>query len=61
MLNDALNKYFPPKRNVRIIGEPGRYFVSSAFNLTVSIIAKRMVATGQSEVTLFIVLYRIFF
>ncbi|PVD23732.1 hypothetical protein C0Q70_17005 [Pomacea canaliculata] len=52
VLNDALNKYFPPKRNVRIIGEPGRYFVSSAFNLTVSIIAKRMVATDAKAVAL---------
>lgn len=43
VLNKSLNRYFPPKRNVRIIAEPGRYFVASAFSLTVNVIAKRSV------------------
>jgi len=45
VLNKALDKHFPPKRNVRIIAEPGRFFVASAFSLTVNIIAKRKVAS----------------
>ncbi|KAK7099977.1 ornithine decarboxylase-like [Littorina saxatilis] len=45
VLNKALNKHFPPKRNVRIIAEPGRYFVASAFSITVNIIAKRLVTS----------------
>lgn len=46
VLNESLNKYFPPKRNVRIIAEPGRFFVASAFNLAVNVIAKRTVYTS---------------
>jgi len=53
VLNEALNKYFPPKRNVRIIAEPGRFFVASAFSLTVCVIGKRSVrqyfAKGKKE------------
>lgn len=48
VLNASLNKHFPPKRNVRIIAEPGRYFVASAFSLTVNVIAKRSV-TNYSD------------
>ena len=43
VVNKSLNKHFPPKRNVRIISEPGCYFVASAFSLTVNVIAKRSV------------------
>ncbi|KAI4093216.1 MAG: hypothetical protein LQ348_002446 [Seirophora lacunosa] len=39
VLSDALDEYFPP--SVRIIGEPGRYYVSSAFTLACNIIARR--------------------
>jgi ornithine decarboxylase len=49
VLNKALNKYFPPRRNVRIIAEPGRYYVASAFSLTVSIISKRKVTRTVEE------------
>jgi len=45
VLNKALDKHFPAKRNVRIIAEPGRFFVASAFSLTVNIIAKRKVTS----------------
>jgi len=43
-INQALEEYFPKSCGVRIIAEPGRYFVASAFTLTVNVIAKRTVA-----------------
>ncbi|KAL8622515.1 hypothetical protein ACOMHN_034178 [Nucella lapillus] len=49
VLNESLNKYFPPKRNVRIIAEPGRFFVASAFSLTVNVIAKRSVQRDTED------------
>ena len=39
VLSEALDEYFPPY--VRIIGEPGRYYVSSAFTLACNVIARR--------------------
>jgi ornithine decarboxylase len=42
VLSRALDDYFPP--NIRIIGEPGRYYVSSAFTLACHVIARRTVA-----------------
>lgn len=47
VLNLALDQYFPEDEGVRIIAEPGRYYVSSAFTLAVNIIAKRIVARDQ--------------
>ncbi|MBW0510791.1 hypothetical protein O181_050506 [Austropuccinia psidii MF-1] len=37
----ALNQYFPIGCGVRVIAEPGRYFVSRAFELATNIIARR--------------------
>jgi len=42
VLSSALDDYFPP--SVRIIGEPGRYYVSSAFTIACHVIARRTVA-----------------
>lgn len=42
VLGSSVDKYFPP--HVKVIAEPGRYFVSSAFTLSVGIIARRTVA-----------------
>lgn len=42
VLSSALDDYFPP--GVRIIGEPGRYYVSSAFTIACHVIARRTVA-----------------
>ncbi|KAJ5273448.1 hypothetical protein N7478_008573 [Penicillium angulare] len=39
ILSDALDTYFPP--NVRIIAEPGRYYVANAFTLAANVIARR--------------------
>ncbi|KAI9724526.1 MAG: Ornithine decarboxylase [Candelaria pacifica] len=41
VLSVALDDYFPP--NVRIIGEPGRFYVASAFTLACNVIARRTV------------------
>ena len=41
VLSTALDAYFPP--HVRVIAEPGRYFVSSAFTLACHVIARRAV------------------
>ncbi|KAL2028929.1 hypothetical protein VTO58DRAFT_109959 [Aureobasidium pullulans] len=41
VLSVALDEYFPP--SVRVIGEPGRYYVSSAFTIACNVIARRSV------------------
>uniref|UniRef100_A0A672HSL2 ornithine decarboxylase n=1 Tax=Salarias fasciatus TaxID=181472 RepID=A0A672HSL2_SALFA len=41
VINEALDELFPPDSGVRIIAEPGRYCVESAFTLAVNVIAKR--------------------
>lgn len=41
VLSGALDEYFPP--HVRVIGEPGRYYVSSAFTIACNVIARRAV------------------
>lgn len=38
-LSEAIDAYFPP--HVRVIAEPGRYYVANAFNLAVNVIARR--------------------
>lgn len=40
-LSPALDTYFPVSCGVDIIGEPGRFYVASAFSLVVNVIAKR--------------------
>ncbi|KAL2864219.1 type III PLP-dependent enzyme [Aspergillus lucknowensis] len=39
VLSDALDMYFPP--HIRIIAEPGRYYVANAFTLATNVIARR--------------------
>lgn len=48
VINPALEKYFPVNSGVKIIAEPGRYYVASAFTLAVNIIAKNVVMQEQS-------------
>lgn len=43
VLSAALDEYFPPSHNINIIGEPGRFFVSSAFTIACNVIARRTV------------------
>lgn len=55
VLSNALDEYFPP--SVRIIGEPGRYYVSSAFTIACNIIARRDMqdpATGLASYMLYL-------
>lgn len=54
-LNEALEKYIPSYINV--IGEPGRYYVSSAFTLASHVIARRTVediTTNQKSYMLYL-------
>ena len=46
VLTEAINRYFPDRRDIRIIAEPGRYFVSKAFRLAANIIARRAPLPG---------------
>ncbi|XP_073530260.1 ornithine decarboxylase isoform X2 [Phyllobates terribilis] len=48
VINPALDKYFPVDSKVKIIAEPGRYYVASAFTLAVNIIAKKVMVTEQT-------------
>lgn len=55
VLSEALDDHFPP--SVRIIGEPGRYYVASAFTLACNIIARRDIKdpiTRQTSYMLYI-------
>jgi ornithine decarboxylase len=40
-VNQALEEYFPEDENIRIIAEPGRYYVASAYTLATNVIASR--------------------
>lgn len=37
----SIERYFPDRRNLKIIAEPGRFYVSKAFKLATNIIARR--------------------
>lgn len=55
VLSKALDECFPP--SVRIIGEPGRFYVSSAFTLACNIIARRDIidpATRETKYMLYL-------
>jgi ornithine decarboxylase len=41
VLRDTIDFHFPDRTGLRIIAEPGRYFVSRAFSLATNIIARR--------------------
>ncbi|KAI9456784.1 ornithine decarboxylase [Russula earlei] len=41
VLRDALDLHFPDRIGLRVVAEPGRYFVSRAFTLAANIIARR--------------------
>ncbi|KAF2003400.1 ornithine decarboxylase [Amniculicola lignicola CBS 123094] len=49
VLSEALDVYFPPE--VRIIGEPGRYYVATAFTIACHVIARRTVADATLGTT----------
>lgn len=41
VLTAALDQYFPERRDLKIIAEPGRFYVSKAFSLATNVIARR--------------------
>ncbi|XP_067664201.1 ornithine decarboxylase-like [Haliotis asinina] len=49
LINIALEDHFPAKRGVRIIAEPGRYFVSSCATLVVTVIGKKVMQDGVEK------------
>lgn len=54
VLSEALDEYMPT--NVSIIGEPGRYYVASAFTLACNVIARRTIEnanTGEKSYMLY--------
>jgi len=50
-ISDAINTYFPDRKEtgLRIIAEPGRYFVSKAFSLAANVIARRTPTSAEGE------------
>ncbi|CAJ0823375.1 4739_t:CDS:2 [Entrophospora sp. SA101] len=47
-LSSAIDRHFPVETNVRIIAEPGRYYVAAAFTIATHIIARRAITGNQS-------------
>lgn len=47
VINPALDKYFPADGGVRVIAEPGRFYVASAYTLVVNIIAKKVIMNEE--------------
>lgn len=45
-INLALQRYFPIKSGVRVIAEPGTYYVASAVNLVANVQSKRIIRSG---------------
>ncbi|PPQ83973.1 hypothetical protein CVT25_000519 [Psilocybe cyanescens] len=41
VLTQAIDRYFPDRQDIKIIAEPGRFYVSKAFRLAANIIARR--------------------
>jgi ornithine decarboxylase len=47
VVNNALDVHFPVGSDVRIIAEPGRYYVASSTTLAVSVVSKRRIKPSQ--------------
>jgi ornithine decarboxylase len=47
VVNSALDEHFPDPELVRVIAEPGRYYVASAFVLATNIHSKREIPNGD--------------
>ncbi|KAG6332299.1 hypothetical protein ID866_6794 [Astraeus odoratus] len=47
VINCAIDQYFPDRGHVRLIAEPGRFYVSRAFSLATNIIARRAPITDE--------------
>ena len=53
VLSEALDEYFPP--HIRIIGEPGRYYVASAFTLACNVIARRDIQDPATDMSSYMI------
>jgi len=51
VLNDALDRYFPEDSGVKVMAEPGRYYVASAGTLAVNVVAKRILKRETADGT----------
>ncbi|KAF9072549.1 ornithine decarboxylase [Rhodocollybia butyracea] len=51
VLTDAIEQHFPDRRNIKVIAEPGRFYVSKAFSLAANIIARRAPFSDSSSET----------
>ncbi|XP_055596419.1 ornithine decarboxylase 1-like [Uranotaenia lowii] len=49
-INKALQRYFPLKSDVRVISEPGRYYVASAVTLIANVTSKRIIRNAQGDI-----------
>ena len=49
VLGEKIDEQFPQEMGVRIIAEPGRYFVASAFTLATNVIARRVGFATESN------------
>nr|CAG8625553.1 6129_t:CDS:2 [Entrophospora candida] len=49
-LSSAIDRHFPVETNVRIIAEPGRYYVAAAFTIATHIIARRAITGNQNYI-----------
>ena len=52
VLSQAIDQHFPDRRNLRMISEPGRFYVSKAFRLAANIIARRSKITDTPTETI---------
>ena len=48
----AIDHHFPAPRQIRVLGEPGRFFVASAFTLATRVIGRRKVRKAASALDL---------
>ncbi|KAJ3802153.1 ornithine decarboxylase [Lentinula aff. detonsa] len=51
VLMSAIEEHFPDRRNLKVIAEPGRFYVSRAFSLAANIIARRAPPSDSPEMT----------
>ena len=51
-INAVLEEHFPDDGNIRIIAEPGRYYVASAYSLATNVIATRETLNAGLSISL---------
>lgn len=56
IVNDSLERYFPDQ-NIRVIAEPGRYYVASAFTLVCNVFSKKNITSAATNEVEHMMLY----